>query len=65
MQADPFSRTPAHILQELADVLADPEEWLDSNNELFGGQAPRAFIGTQNEHLISEVAQRLKHGFVS
>lgn len=53
------------IREELANVMADSERWLNTPNPHFGGRKPVDVIGTEEERFIREWIGRVKHGYVS
>jgi hypothetical protein len=53
------------IYEKLGTVLAEPEIWLETPNEFFGGRKPRKLIGTEDEGLLHDFIQRIVHGMVS
>lgn len=53
------------IREELHKVLLNPDDWLNSPNEIFGGEKPGDLLNTNKEFLIWEFARRAKHGSIS
>ncbi len=50
------------LVSELATIM-DPDDvtpWLNTPNLMFGGLAPRALLGTADEHLLRDVVTRAK-----
>lgn len=56
---------PAPVREELDNLLANAEDWLDSPNSLFGGRRPVELIGTSDEQLLWDMINRVKPGFIS
>lgn len=50
------------IVEELRNILKNPEEWLDEPNDQFAGRPPRALIGTPEEHRLRDMIRSIKHG---
>jgi hypothetical protein len=63
-QQDPglFPDEHSDIHQELAQVVKDPDIWLDTQNDQLGGRKPGDLVGTPEEHLIRELIRAAKHG---
>jgi len=57
---------PADDLQrDLQNILADPDLWLNTPNDLFGGRLPVELIGTEDENLLREWVGAVQHGVMS
>ncbi len=52
------------IMDELQDILKNPDEWLDEPNDQFGGRPPRALIGIPDEQLLRNMIRAVKHGLL-
>lgn len=51
------------LLTEIAEVVQDPEIWLDTPNTRFGGMPPRDLLDTkEGRQLLHSVMQAVKHG---
>ncbi len=46
----------------VAEVVDDPDAWLDTPNDQLGGERPRDFIGTDREERLRELARSIKIG---
>ena len=53
------------IVEEVRSVIDNADDWLDTENPLFGGLPPRKTIGTPQEGLVREWVMRIKHGVLS
>jgi hypothetical protein len=53
------------LRRELQNILADPDLWLNSPNDRFGGRLPVELIGTDDEHLLREWVAAVQHGIMS
>jgi len=53
------------LRQEIDNLVADPERWLNTPNDRFGGRPPLALIGTEEEHLLREWVGAVKYGLLS
>ncbi len=53
------------IADEVQSVVANADEWLETENPLFGGLAPKQLIGTPQEGLLREWVARVRHGVLS
>jgi uncharacterized protein (DUF2384 family) len=52
----------ADIREEIATLVADPAQWLDTPNDQLGGQKPRDLIGTEREQLLRDLLRAIKYG---
>jgi uncharacterized protein (DUF2384 family) len=59
---DLFPDEHSDIRQELAQVVKDPDTWLDTQNDQLGGRKPADLVGTPEEHLVRELIRAAKHG---
>jgi hypothetical protein len=57
--------TTIDVEREVAEVMANPEEWLDTPNERFEGRPPRALINTNQEQRLRDLIGAVKHGLTS
>ena len=53
------------LRREIADILADPEAWLNTPNDQFGGRAPVELLGTKDEHFLREWVGAVKYGLMT
>ncbi len=54
------------LLTEIADIVQDPDLWLDTPNERFGGQRPRALLRSEKGRaILHDLVQAVKHGMVT
>ena len=53
------------ILEELQDILKNPEEWLDEPNDQFAGRPPRALIGTPEESRLRDMIRSVRQGLLA
>ncbi len=51
--------------QEVAEVIANAQEWLDTPNSRFEGRPPRALLHTDEERRLREVIESVKHGLMA
>jgi hypothetical protein len=49
----------------VAEVVADPDQWMDTPNDQLGGEKPRDLIGTSREGSLRELARAIKIGMFS
>lgn len=49
----------------IAEVVKDPETWLDRPNDLLGGKRPRELLGTDSEERVRELVRSIKIGMFS
>lgn len=50
------------ILQEVADLIDKPNEWLNTASSQLGGRKPKDFIGTDQEPLLRDLLRAIKYG---
>ncbi len=51
------------ILEELKDIVQEPQEWLDQPNDQLGGKLPRDFLGSpETEKPLRDLIRAIKHG---
>ncbi len=53
------------LREEIEKIVADPERWLNTPNDRFGGRTPNDIIGTEEEHLLREWIGAVKYGIMS
>jgi len=53
------------IEQELEEVIANAQEWLDTPNARFEGRPPRALLHTDEERRLRELVESVKHGLMT
>jgi len=61
----PPANVPADLYQEIEGVVLDPDLWLKTPNDQLGGKAPEDLIGTDQEPVLRNLVQMIKHGMVS
>ncbi len=49
----------------IAEVVADPDRWMDTPNDQLGGEKPRGLIGTDREEQLRDLARAIKIGMFS
>jgi Antitoxin Xre/MbcA/ParS C-terminal toxin-binding domain len=59
-QRDPDEQ--AEIRDLITQVVAHPDLWLDTPNDVLGGKKPRDLIGTDQEERLRDLARAIKHG---
>jgi hypothetical protein len=53
-------------VEELArELIAEPEKWLDTENDQLGGEKPRQLVGTPREPVLRNLLEGIKHGSFS
>jgi hypothetical protein len=52
----------ADIRLDVADLIADPAQWLDMPNSQLAGQKPNDLIGTEREQLLRDLLRAIKYG---
>ncbi|MGH7170564.1 MAG: hypothetical protein ACRELF_10570 [Gemmataceae bacterium] len=50
------------LVRELVD---DPDQWLDTNNDQLGGEKPRALVGTPKEAVLRNLLEAIRNGSFS
>jgi len=51
---------------ELArEVIIDADDWMNTPNQLAGGECPKDWIGTDREQILREDLLRIKYGIFS
>jgi Protein of unknown function (DUF2384) len=56
---------PPDLRGELESVLAEPDLWLNTPNDQFGGRTPLELVGTPDERLLHQWVGAVKHGIYS
>jgi hypothetical protein len=56
---------PPDLRAELESVLAEPDRWLNTPNDQFGGRTPLELVGTPEEQLLHQWVGAVKHGIYS
>jgi hypothetical protein len=62
MPNDLFPGEDPDIRKEVADLVADPSEWLSTPNTRLGGMKPEDLIGTDREQLLRDLLRAVKYG---
>ncbi|GAC1472354.1 MAG: hypothetical protein NVSMB9_19490 [Isosphaeraceae bacterium] len=62
-ERDPDETSDLHTL--IAEVVQDPEVWMDTPNDVLGGVKPNDLVGTNHESRLRELARALKIGMAS
>lgn len=52
----------ADIRQEIADLITEPDKWLDHPNDQLGGQKPKDLIGTELEQHLRDLLRAIRYG---
>ena len=47
------------------DLVADPDKWLDTENDQLGGEKPRDLVGTPKEPVLRNFLEAIKYGSFS
>ena len=47
------------------DLLAEPDKWLDTENDQLGGEKPRKLVGTSREPVLRNLLEAIKYGSFS
>ena len=53
------------LRKEIESLIADPERWLNTPNDQFGGRTPVDLLGTEEEYLVREWVGAVKYGIMS
>ncbi len=53
------------LREEVRAHFSDPDLWLDTENDQFGGRKPRDLIGTEDEKYIRNLLRMIKYGMMS
>ncbi|HEX7185158.1 MAG TPA: antitoxin Xre/MbcA/ParS toxin-binding domain-containing protein [Thermoanaerobaculia bacterium] len=54
------------LLIEIADIVQDPDLWLDTPNDRFGGEPPRTLLESEKGRaILHDLVQAVKHGMVT
>jgi hypothetical protein len=62
---DPKDDQVEDIRQEVESVVADPAQWLNTENDQLGGRKPGDLIGTVDERHLRNLIRAIKHGMPS
>jgi hypothetical protein len=62
---DPKDRPLDDIRQEVESIVADPAQWLNTENDQLGGRKPEDLIGTVDEQHLRNLIRAIKHGMPS
>ena len=62
-ERDPDERADLESL--IAEVVADPDQWMDAPNDQLGGYKPRELVGTEREGQLRDLARAIKNGMFS
>jgi Protein of unknown function (DUF2384) len=62
---DPVDDPVGDIRQEVESVVAEPAQWLNTENDQLGGRKPEDLIGTVDEHHLRNLIRAIKHGMPS
>ena len=46
----------------IAEVVKDPNQWLDTENDLLGGKKPKDLLNTPQAQRVRDLARAIKHG---
>lgn len=61
----PSPRTLPSIEDMVRDLVAEPDKWLDMENDQLGGQKPRNLIGSSQEPVLRNLLEAIKYGSFS
>jgi len=50
------------IRKEVADLVADPSEWINTSNSRLEGKRPGDLIGTDHEKLLRDLLRAIRYG---
>jgi uncharacterized protein (DUF2384 family) len=51
------------LLEEIAEIVPNPDTWLDIPNDRLGGQPPRTLLNSQKgRDVLHSLVQSVKHG---
>jgi uncharacterized protein (DUF2384 family) len=50
------------VLEQLRELIPDADDWLNTPNRMFDDQPPRSLLGTEREHLLRELVERIAAG---
>jgi antitoxin Xre/MbcA/ParS-like protein len=54
------------VLAEIAEIVLDPDAWLDTPNDRFGGQPPRVLLESEKgRDILHSLVVSYKHGMVT
>lgn len=54
------------LLTEIAEIVQNPDLWLNTPNERFGGQKPRTLLRSERGcAILHDLVQAVKHGMVT
>jgi len=54
-----------HLRNEIADVIKDPDQWLDTPNNLLGGRKPIDLLNSnsaEKRKLLEDLVESIKRG---
>jgi hypothetical protein len=52
------------LTREVDKIVDNPDRWLRTPNDEFGGEAPGNLIGSPHQNLLRDLIQRVKHGML-
>lgn len=56
----------SHSIEDLVrELVDDPDQWLDTNNDQLGGEKPRTLLGTPKEHVLRNLLEAIRDGSFS
>jgi uncharacterized protein (DUF2384 family) len=57
-----FPDEAADIQKDIATLIADPSQWLDTPHARLGGAKPKDLIGTDREQFLRDLLRSIKYG---
>jgi hypothetical protein len=58
--------TPLPSIEEMVrDLVAEPDKWLNTENDQLGGERPRDLVGTPKEPVLRNLLEAIKYGSFS
>jgi hypothetical protein len=65
----PKKKPPSISLPSVEDLarelIAEPDKWLDTENDQLGGAKPRELVGTAKEPVVRNLLEAIKYGSFS
>jgi uncharacterized protein (DUF2384 family) len=46
----------------IAEVVSEPDKWMDTPNDQLGGKKPNDLVGTLSEARVRELVRSIQHG---
>jgi len=61
----PSAPPPPSVVALARELIAEPDKWLDTENDQLGGARPRDLVGTPKEPILRNLLEAIKYGSFS